>query len=119
MVILQKEIREKLFFEPGRIYTKVKDEAPSKYMKSAVVKNSLIADGCVIDGYVENSIIFRGVKIAKGARVTNSIIMQGSEIQENATLEHVILDKEVIIRQDIRLTGQKSYLVLIDKGAIV
>jgi glucose-1-phosphate adenylyltransferase len=88
-------------------------------MKSAVVKNSLIADGCVIDGYVENSIIFRGVKIAKGARVTNSIIMQGSEIQENATLEHVILDKEVIIRQDIRLTGQKSYLVLIDKGAIV
>ena len=119
MVILQKEIREKLFFEPGRIYTKVKDEAPSKYMKSAVVKNSLIADGCVIDGYVENSIIFRGVKIAKGARVTNSIIMQGSEIQENTTLEHVILDKEVIIRQDIRLTGQKSYLVLIDKGAIV
>ncbi|HQJ92792.1 MAG TPA: glucose-1-phosphate adenylyltransferase subunit GlgD [Clostridia bacterium] len=119
MVILQKEIREKLFFEPGRIYTKVKDEAPSKYMKSAVVKNSLIADGCVIDGYVENSIIFRGVKVVKGARVTNSIIMQGSEIQENATLEHVILDKEVIIRQDIRLTGQKSYLVLIDKGAIV
>jgi glucose-1-phosphate adenylyltransferase len=68
---------------------------------------------------VENSIIFRGVKVVKGARVTNSIIMQGSEIQENATLEHVILDKEVIIRQDIRLTGQKSYLVLIDKGAIV
>ncbi len=119
MMILRKEIREKLFFKPGLIYTKVKDEAPSKYMDSAVVKNSLIADGCVINGQVENSIIFRGVRIEKGAKISNSIIMQNSEVQENAILEHVILDKEVIIRQDIRLTGQESYLVLINKGAIV
>jgi len=119
MVILNKDIRERLFFRPGRIYTKVKDEAPTKYMDSAVVKNSLIADGCVINGQVENSIIFRGVRIEKGAKISNSIIMQNSEVQENAILEHVILDKEVIIRQDIRLTGQESYLVLINKGAIV
>lgn len=119
MMILQKSIREKLFFKPGLIYTKVKDEAPTKYMDAAVVKNSLIADGCVINGYVENSIIFRGVRIEKGARVSNSIIMQDSEIQENAILEHAILDKQVIIRQDIRLTGQESYLILINKGAIV
>lgn len=119
MMILKKEIREKLFFKPGLIYTKVKDEAPSKYMESAVVRNSLIADGCVINGHVENSIVFRGVRIEKGARISNSIIMQNSEVQENAILEHVILDKEVIIRQDIRLTGQESYLVLINKGAIV
>lgn len=119
MVILNKDIRERLFFRPGRIYTKVKDEAPTKYMDSAVVKNSLIADGCVINGYVENSIIFRGVKIEKGAKVINSIIMQNSEVMEDAILEHVILDKEVIIRKDIRLTGQQSYLVLINKGAIV
>ncbi|HOD92495.1 MAG TPA: glucose-1-phosphate adenylyltransferase subunit GlgD [Clostridia bacterium] len=119
MMILEKEIREKLFFKPGLIYTKVKDEAPSKYMDSAVVKNSLIADGCVINGCVENSIIFRGVKIEKGAKISDSIIMQNSEVQENAILEHVILDKEVIIRQDIRLTGQESYLILINKGAIV
>ena len=88
-------------------------------MDSAVVKNSLIADGCVINGYVENSIIFRGVKIEKGAKIINSIIMQNSEVMEDAILEHVILDKEVIIRKDIRLTGQQSYLVLINKGAIV
>ncbi len=119
MMLLEKDIREKLFFNPGLIFTKVKDEAPSKYLESAVVKNSLIADGCIINGYVENSIIFRGVRIEKGAVIKNSIIMQDAEIRENGILEHVILDKEVIIRHDIRLTGQESYLVLINKGAIV
>ena len=79
----------------------------------------MIADGCVINGHVENSIIFRGVRIEKGARISNSIIMQNSEVQENAILEHVILDKEVIIIQDIRLTGQEYYLELINKLAIV
>lgn len=119
MMILNQDIFGKLFFEPGLIYTKVKDEAPTKYQESAAVKNSLIADGCIINGSVENSIIFRGVKIEKGAFVKDSIIMQNSEVRENAILEHVILDKEVIIRQDIRLTGQESYLILINKGAIV
>ncbi|MFA7672474.1 MAG: glucose-1-phosphate adenylyltransferase subunit GlgD [Clostridia bacterium] len=119
MMILNQDIFGKLFFEPGLIYTKVKDEAPTKYQESAAVKNSLIADGCIINGTVENSIIFRGVKIEKGAYVKDSIIMQNSEVRENAILEHVILDKEVIIRQDIRLTGQESYLILINKGAIV
>jgi glucose-1-phosphate adenylyltransferase len=119
MMLLNQDIFGKLFFEPGLIYTKVKDEAPTKYQESATVKNSLIADGCIINGTVENSIIFRGVKIEKGAYVKDSIIMQNSEVRENAILEHVILDKQVIIRQDIRLTGQESYLILINKGAIV
>ena len=64
----------------AKIYTKVKDEAPAKYNEEAEVRNSIVADGCIIEGTVENSVLFRGVTIAKGAVVRNSIVMQGSVV---------------------------------------
>jgi len=92
---------------------------PTIYGDNAQVSNSLIADGCVIDGKVENSIIFRGVQVAKGAVVTNSIVMQDSQLQKNADLEYVILDKSVVIRHGKRLIGQENYPVVIGKNVIV
>ena len=117
MNILNPEIRNELFFKPGRIYTKIKDKVPAKYLDTAIVQNSMIADGCVIEGEVYNSVIFRGVSIAKGAVIRNSIIMQGSVIHENALLEQVIVDKEVMIGSGRKLIGQKSYPVVIGKRA--
>ncbi|MEZ4508293.1 MAG: hypothetical protein R2881_01150 [Eubacteriales bacterium] len=71
-------------FNPSHpIYTKVKDEVSAKYGENAVVKNAMLADGCQIDGTVENSIVFRGVSVKKGAVVKNSILMQGVSIGEN------------------------------------
>ena len=108
-----------LFHQSGLIYTKVKDEVPAKYGENGRAENSLVADGCIINGYAENCVLFRGAKIAGNAFVRNSIIMQDSEIQERAILENVILDKEVIVRKGKRLIGQEDYPVVIRKNAVI
>jgi glucose-1-phosphate adenylyltransferase len=119
MELLDEENREDLFYHCGSIYTKVKDEVPAKYGNHCKVSNSMIADGCIVEGEIENCILFRGVRIAKGAVVKNSIVMQNTEIQENAYLENAIMDKDVTIRRGRRLIGQKSYPVVIGKRAII
>ncbi len=115
MELLEKEVRDELF--GGRdIYTKVRDSAPSKYGADAVVKNSLISDGCVIEGVVENSILFRGVKVAKGAVVKNSVIMQDNYIGANTSLNCVITDKNVVISDSKNLSGCNTLPYFIQKG---
>lgn len=106
-------------FNVNPVYTKVRDEVPAKYMHDSSAVNSLVADGCVIEGHIENSILFRGVRVAPGATVKNSIIMQDSEIQQGAEVENVILDKQVTIKRDGRLIGQPSYPIVIAKGSIL
>ncbi len=115
MELLQKEVRDELFGERD-IYTKVRDSAPSKYGENAVVKNSLISDGCEIEGVVENSILFRGVKVGKGAVVKNSIIMQDNVIGANTSLDCVITDKNVVITDRKQLSGCKELPYFIHKG---
>ncbi len=119
MDLLKPEVWNKLFFKPGPIYTKIKDGAPAKYTDGSRVKNCLVANGCVVEGIVENSILFRGVKIRKGAYVKDSIIMQKTEIGENAVIKNVISDKEVFISAGKQLTGDKNYPVLIEKKSII
>lgn len=119
IALLNSELRNKLFYGVGVIYTKVKDSVPTVYRTNAEVKNSLIADGCVIDGVVENSVLFRGVKVAKGAVVRNSIIMENGDIQENATVSYAITDKDVTIRNGRTISGYESYPVVIVKGKTV
>ena len=119
LALLDVENREKLFYGEGVIYTKVKDSVPTVYGQNATVKNSLIADGCVIDGVVENSVLFRGVKVAKGAVVKNSIIMEHGEICERAVVNYAITDKNVTIREERTISGYESYPVVIVKGKTV
>lgn len=89
------------------------------YRNGSKVSNSLIADGCVIEGTVENSIIFRGVRIRKGAVVSNSIIMQDCEIQSSSQLNYVIADKDVVIRENRKLFGYQKYPTVLSKGSVV
>lgn len=119
MQLLDINISRELFFKHGLIYTKVKDEPPAKYTENARVVNSLVANGCIIDGNVENSIIFRTVRIHKGATVKNSIIMQNCVIEEDALLRNVILDKSVRITKEKQLKGDESYPIVIEKKAII
>lgn len=102
------------FFAQNPIYTKVRDEVPAKYGPDAKVSNSLLADGCIIDGTVQNSVLFRGVRVEKGAVVRNSIIMQECEIQRDVVVENVIFDKGVIITSG-KLIGQEKYPIVIGK----
>ncbi len=115
MEMLDYSIRKELLAS-NPVYTKVRDEVPAKYAETAVVKNSLIADGCIIEGTVENSILFRGVRVDKGAVIRNSIIMQDSVIEEGVTVDNVIFDKEVTIRKFGTLIGHEQYPVVIGKG---
>jgi len=105
MELLQPEVWRELFFKPGSVYTKVKDEPPTHYRNGADVTHSLVANGCDIEGTVHNSILFRGVKVARGAVVRNSIVMQNGIIGEDGSLENCILDKEVEIRAMQQLKG--------------
>jgi glucose-1-phosphate adenylyltransferase len=119
MQLLDQDISRELFFKNGLIYTKVKDEPPTKYASQSKVTNSLIANGCIIDGEVENSVIFRSVKIAKGAVIRNSIIMQNCIIEEDTLLRNVILDKGVRITRNKQLKGDESHPTIIEKKAII
>ena len=119
MRLLDPATMDKLFPRLHPIYNKVRDEVPAIYGLGASVKNSLIADGCVIDGEVENSIIFRGVTVKAGAKVKNSIVMQGSVIGTGSELSYVITDKDVNIQDARMIMGFHSYPVYISKGSVV
>ncbi len=116
--LLNKDIRDELFGARD-IYTKVNDSAPAKFTNNAVVKNSLIADGCIIDGVVENSILFRGVKIAKGTVVKNCILMTESYVGQNSNLSYIVSDKNSIVRDNRTLAGCEIQPYFIGKGAII
>lgn len=113
------EIRQELFLGVGHIHTRIRDEAPAIYRKHAVINNCIVSDGTFIDGEVENSIIFSGVTIKRGTRISNCIVMQNSVIQENVELENVILDKEVHVTKGKRLVGQRGHPLVIPKQALV
>ncbi|MEA4847215.1 MAG: glucose-1-phosphate adenylyltransferase subunit GlgD [Clostridiaceae bacterium] len=119
MQLLDMEISKELFFKNGLIYTKVKDEPPTKYEENARVTNSFVANGCVINGQVENSILFRSVKIREGAVVRNSIIMQNCLIEEGSEVINAILDKSVRVTKGKQLIGAEEDPKVYEKKAII
>ncbi len=120
MDLLTSTARDSLFNVKNRpIYTKVRNSSPTIYHDGSKVHNSLIADGCEIYGTVENSILFRGVKVGKGTVIKNSIVMQDTLIGENVTLNCVIADKDVVIRDGRNLSGHETRPFFIDKLVVV
>ncbi len=108
--------RSALFNIPHRpILTKVRNSPPTYYGDGANPDNSLIADGCTIYGRVENSILFRGVKIGKNAVVKNSILFQDTFIDDNISLDYVVTDKNVTIRNVKNLAGCEKLPYYINK----
>ena len=120
MKLLTEEARKGLFGVKNRpVYTKVRNSSPAKYCNDSSVKNSLIADGCIIEGTVENSIIFRGVKIGKGTVVKNCILLQDTYVGDNVNLNCVISDKNVVIKDHRNLSGHETMPFYIDKGLTI
>lgn len=119
MALLEPENARKLFVPKRSIYTKLSDNAPVKYDLDSKVSNSLIADGCIIEGEVENSVLFRGVKVGKGAKVKNCILMQGTVVGDNAELSYLITDKNVSICENHILTSSPQYPMYVGKGVSV
>ena len=106
-------------FEGNPIYTKIRDDNPTRYINGSKVKNIMAADGCVIEGEVENCVLFRGVKIKKGAVVKNCVLMQDTVVEEGVRAEYVISDKNVKMTVGKEVRGAKTFPVYIAKHQIV
>ncbi len=119
MDILDPKNSKGIFRDDMPIFTKVRDEMPAYYGDHCNVINSIVADGCQIEGTVENSVLFRGVKIAPNAHVKNCIIMQDGQVHEGAYIENCILDKQAIIKRNSRLIGPQAYPIVIAKDVVV
>lgn len=119
MKLLQSEVWKELFFEPGPIYTKVKDGSPARYKQDAVVEQSIIANGCIIEGTVRNSILFRGVHVHKDAIVEDSIIMQNGVILPHSIVKHSIFDKDVVLEEGREVRGVQSSPFLAAKSRVI
>lgn len=102
-------------FSPAPIYTKVRDDTPTRYVEGATARNVMVADGCLIEGEVENSILSRGVKIAKGAKVKNCILMQDTVVEAGADIEYLITDKNVTVTAGKEMKSTETYPVYIAK----
>ena len=115
MDMLNAKITKELFYNKGLIYTKSKDEAPTKYFDGAKVNNSLISNGCILKGKIDKSVISRRVIVEEGAEVKNCIIFQNCEIKKGCKLTNVIIDKNTIISENTVLEGDEEFPVVIEK----
>ena len=117
--LLKKEVRSDLFGGNHPVYTKVRDRVPTYYGEECEVENCLLADGCFIEGEVEDSVLFRQVTVAKGAEVEDSIVMNDTVIGEGAELKYVILDKNVTVTPGAKLIGTKKNPIIVKRGETV
>jgi glucose-1-phosphate adenylyltransferase len=118
-LLLDPDVRKEVFDPARPIRTKVRNDPSTYYAPSSKVVNSMVANGCVIEGTVENSVIFHGVHIAKGAVVKDCVIMQSSTIEENAELSSIITDKNVVISAGKKLNGAPNCPFVVPKGSVV
>lgn len=119
MQLLNPEIRAELFPKDRPIRAKGADKSSTYISESGSCLNSLVAEGCSIEGTVVDSILFPGVTVAKGAVVRNSILFKGTSVGENANLAHVIADKDVEIKEGRTLMGHFTYPIVLAKKSIV
>ena len=118
MKLLTEENFINLFAKPF-IRTKASSNPPVKYQAQALVNHSIIANGCIVNGQVENSILFRGVEVSDHSTIKNSIIMQRCKIEEDVYLENVILDKDVHVKKGQRIIGTSDKPYVVAKRQIV
>ena len=119
MALLSKDTRADLFGGAHVVYTKVRDRVPTYYGEGCEVENCLIADGCMLDGEVEDSILFREVTVAKDAEVENCILFNNAVIGEGAELKYCILDKDVTVTAGAKLIGTKNNPIIVKRGETV
>lgn len=119
LALLKKDVRQDLFHYNHTVYTKVRDRVPTYYGESSEIENCLVADGCILEGEVEDSVLFREVTIGKGAEVENCVIMNDAVIGEGAELKYAILDKDVTVTPGAKLIGTKHSPIIVKRGETV
>ncbi len=119
MALIDKKIRHDMFGYNHPVFTRVRDRVPSFYGENCEVENCVVADGCILEGEAENSILFRNVTICEGAEVEDCIVMNDTVVGEGAELKYVILDKDVTVRPGAKLCGTPSNPIIVKRGETV
>ena len=119
LALIDSDVRHDLFGGNHPVFTRVRDRVPSYYGENCEVEDSIVADGCIIEGEVEESVLFRDVTVCEGAEVENCVIMNNTVIGEGAELKYVILDKDVTVRPGARLIGTENNPIIITRGETV
>ena len=117
--LIEEDVRKDLFSGCHPIYTKVRDRVPSYYGEDGEVKNCMVADGCILEGEVEDSVLFRQVTIEKGAEVEKCVIMNDTVIGQDAEIKYAILDKNVTVRPGSKIIGTLKNPVIVKRGETV
>ncbi len=119
MALLDKDVRKGLFDAHHPIFTRVRDRVPTYYGADCEVENCVVADGCILDGEVEESVLFRNVVIEKGAEVDHCVIMSDTVVGAGAYLKYAILDKNVTVTPGAKLVGTANCPIIIKRGETV
>ena len=119
LALIRKDVRQDLFHGSHPVYTKVRDRVPTFYGDESAVENCLVADGCMLEGHVSNSVLFRQVRIGAGAQVEDCVIMNDTVVGEGAQLKHVILDKDVVVTPGAKLIGMPTTPIIVKRGETV
>ena len=119
LALLDKNVRANIFSGNHAVWTKVRDRVPCYYGEKVKMDNVLVADGCVLEGEVENSVLFRQVTVEEGAEVENCIVMNDCVIGKGAEVKYAILDKEVTVTPGAKLCGTKEHIIVVKKGETV
>ena len=116
MDMLDAAKRGDIFPADRPVRTKIREEVSTYYGEKASSLNCLVADNCIIEGDIENCIVFSGARISAGAKLKNCIIMRRCIVGENSELSHVIADKAVVFSAGTVLTGSDKLPIVVPKG---
>ena len=117
--LIRQEVRNDIFHGNHPVYTKVRDRVPTYYGEDSQVDNCLLADGCMVDGRVSNSVLFRQITVGKDAEIDSCVLMNDAVIGEGAVLKNVILDKDVTVTPGAKLIGTRNNPIIVKRGEIV
>ena len=116
MDFLKPEVRDYFFNQYPQIYSKIDDLPPAKYNPGNVVKNSLISSGCIINGQVENSILFKDVYVGNNCVIKNSIVLNNVYLGDNTHIENCIVESRDTIRANSYYCGEDRIRIVIEKN---
>ncbi len=116
MALIDRDTRQHMFGGSHLVFTKVRDRVPSYYGENCQVDNCIVADGCILEGEVKNSVLFRQITLGEGAKVEDCIIMNNTVVGEGAQLRYVILDKDVTVHPGAQLMGTARNPIIIKRG---
>ena len=119
MSLIKKDVRADLFAGAHPVYTKVRDRVPTYYGEGCEIENCIVADGCMLEGEAEDSVLFRQVTIEAGAEVDHCIIMNDAIVGADSELKYVILDKNVTVRPGSKLIGTATSPIIVRRGETV